>query len=91
MNKMRINIGAVNLTVEKYESEATIPELSVYLEDNETGLILQDIALIRQSIKDISANETYDNTVDCLVWADKDDEDYTHKFVISLTEEEWAE
>jgi hypothetical protein len=30
----------------------------------------------------------YNDVVDCLVWADSDDEDYTHKHIIGVYEED---
>lgn len=54
-------------------------ELNVYLTDSD-GKIIQDICLVRPS------ENTED--IECLVWSDEYDEDYSHKFIISQYEEE---
>jgi hypothetical protein len=81
MEKIVIDIGEVNLVVEKYDNA----ELCVYLEDKKTNCVTQDIVTVRQAIKD---DEPLHNTVDCLVWADESDENYTHKFTIPHLEED---
>ena len=89
MNKMSIDIGFANLTVEKYSNDSPFCEFSIYLADKELGAIHQDIALVRQAIND--KGHKISDTVECVVWSDCDNEDYTHKFVIDLykhTEEE---
>lgn len=56
------------------------PEFAVYIQD-EMGVILQDIALIREKVReDIDVDET---GTEVLVWSDESNEDYTHKFVIN--------
>lgn len=56
------------------------PEFAVYIQD-EMGVILQDIALIREKVReDINVDET---GTEVLVWSDESNEDYTHKFVIN--------
>lgn len=56
------------------------PEFAVYIQD-EMGVILQDIALIREKVReDINVDET---RTEVLVWSDESNEDYTHKFVIN--------
>lgn len=56
------------------------PEIAVYIQD-EMGVILQDIALIREKVReDIDVDET---GTEVLVWSDESNEDYTHKFVIN--------
>ena len=81
MTKLTMDIGFANLVVHKTE-EGLINEFSIHLEEKETGLIHQDIALVRASL-----NEDFKpipDSVDCLVWSNCDDEDYTHKFSIKL-------
>ena len=66
------------------------PALCVYIQDEE-DYIIQDICLVRphdeinQQTKEF---ETNNELVDCLVWGDSDDEDYTNKFVIGIHEKE---
>ena len=65
-------------------------ELNVYLTYSD-GKIIQDICLVRPHYDYICSKgefETDDNFVDCLVWGDSDDEDYTNKYVIGVYEEE---
>ena len=88
-NKLSLDIGSdnLNLTVEKADKHSPFQELHIYFEDKETGLVHQDIALVRQAIKEDSL-EKIPNKVDCLIWADSENEDYTHKFVINHWNEE---
>ena len=65
-------------------------EFNVYLTDRD-GKIIQDICLVRPHYDYIRSKgefETDNNFVDCLVWGDSDDEDYTNKYVIGVYEEE---
>ena len=56
-------------------------EFCIYVEKD--NVITQDIAIIRESITD-------NNKIQTLIYADKDDEDYTNSFNIDiLNEEEW--
>ena len=90
MNKMSIDIGFAELVVEKAADDSPFREFYIYLRDKESGLIHQDIALVRQAMNENTGQEISD-AVDCIVWSDCDTEDYTHKFVIDLykhTEEE---
>ena len=82
MTKLTMDIGFANLVVHKTEEGGVINEFSIHLEEKETGLIHQDIALVRAS-QDEDLQPIPDS-VDCLVWSNCDDEDYTHKFVIKL-------
>ena len=80
MEKIVIDIGEVNLVVEKYEGV----ELCVYLQDKITECVTQDIVTVRQAQCN---GELLKNAVDCLVWADETDEDYTDKFTITQFKE----
>ena len=66
------------------------PEMVVYIEDK-NNRIMQDVCLVRPHY-DINRKtmefETNNDFVDCLVWADSDDEDYTHEHVIGVYKEE---
>lgn len=89
--KLIIQLGDKKIVAEIYNNNGPEipPELCVYLED-EDGAIIQDICLVRPHydyIKKSSEFETDNNFVDCLVWGDSDDEDYTNKFVIGVHEE----
>ena len=75
MEKLVINMGDFNLVVEKYEGI----EFIVYLQDKKTDCITQDIITVRQAL---NGGELLGNAVECLVWTDDSNEDYTHRFII---------
>ena len=77
MEKLVIDMGGTNLVVEKYEGV----EFIVYFQDKKTDCITQDIVTVRQSLN--GNGELISNAVDCLVWADNNDENHTHKFCIN--------
>ncbi len=80
-NKIKIKLGDYNIVAEIYNYDSNHSELTVYLEDKE-GCVFQDIALIRPHTEEAcdSANE---QMIDCLVWGESQNEDYTNKYVIS--------
>lgn len=92
-NKLIIQLGNKNIVAEIYDNNGPEipPELCVFLEDKD-GRIIQDICLIRphydinNKTREFKTNNDY---VDCLVWSDSDDEDYTDKFVVGI--HEWEE
>ena len=90
-NKLYLNIGnGKNIVVEKLDWHDEFPnELAVYICD-ENNVVLQDICLVRQHYERNNVNECakVDDRIDCMVWADCEDEDYTHKFVIDQWKDE---
>ena len=90
-NKLIIPLGDKKIVAEINDNNLPeIPiELNVYLTDS-NGQIIQDICLVRAHYDYSSKGEfeTDNNFVDCLVWGDSDDEDYTNKYVIGVHEEE---
>lgn len=56
-------------------------EINIYLRSKKDRLIVQDIALVRKS-------ETSNDEIECLVWADELNEDFTHKFPIKVFKDE---
>lgn len=82
MKKIEIQLSNKHMLVAElceYGGEIP-PEFAVYIQD-EMGVILQDIALIREKVReDINVDET---GTEVLVWSDESNEDYTHKFVIN--------
>ena len=74
MEKIKVELGYANLTVEKCNGDYPNYELAVYLEDTKTGLAIQDIAIIRKALKGLD--------IECLIWTDQNDDDYTYKFNI---------
>ena len=92
-NKLTIQLGNNKIVAEIYNNNGPEipPELCVFLEDKD-GRIIQDICLVRPHY-DINSKtrefETNNDLVDCLVWGDSNDEDYTNKFVVGI--HEWEE
>ena len=76
MEIMKIDMNEFNLVVEKYDGK----EFIIYFQDKDNGCITQDLVAISQSFN--RNGEPVLNTIDCLVWADEDDENYTNKFSI---------
>ena len=88
MDKLTMDIGFANLVAVKSNESTIFQEFHIYLEDKVSGLVHQDIALVRTA-----ANEDFQqipDTVECLVWGDSENEDYTHKFAIKHFEEDGA-
>lgn len=90
-NKLVIPFGDKKIVAEINDWKDDMPkELVVYLCDKDDHII-QDICLVRPHYDYIRSKgefETDNNFVDCLVWGDSDDEDYTNKYVIGVYEEE---
>ena len=66
------------------------PELCVYICDKYNNWV-QDICLVRQTSEYGNPGETFKsdhNSVDCLVWSDPNNEDFTHDFTMGVYEEE---
>ena len=91
-NKLIIPFGEYKIVAEiddRNQPEIP-PEMVIYIADKDNRIV-QDICLVRphyyvehRTMKFI----TLDDVVDCLVWADSDDEDYTHEHVIGVYKEE---
>jgi len=80
--KMKLDLGFAALAVEVYNSDCPVPEIVVCLENND-GISIQDIAVIRQTVE----NEQPKEALECLVYSDELDENYTHKFSINRHKE----
>ena len=79
MNKLKIKLSDGNeIVVEINNHDGNHEEVCIYLEGPE---IVQDICLVRENDED-------NNIIECLVWADENDEDYTHNFDIKKYKEE---
>lgn len=89
-NKLVIPFGDYRIVAEIYNDDPNIPnELSVHIRDK-NNQIIQDICLVRPHYDYIRSKgefETNNDFVDCLVWGDSDDEDYTDKHVIGVYKE----
>lgn len=84
MNKLEIKLAnGHKLVAELCEYGSEIPpEMAIYIQD-EKGVALQDIVLVRAKEKEISIVDDVNVGAEVLVWADETDEDYTDKFQIN--------
>jgi hypothetical protein len=65
-------------------------EIYISLVDDE-GILLQDICMVREHFSYNSKNDEFeidDDLIDCKIWADSDNEDYTDEFIIGVYEDE---
>ena len=92
MNKIEIPIGENFIVAESYKADENFPnELTVYIR-NKNGVILQDICLIREHFEVKNYNFKMDeNSVDCLVWGESYNEDFTDDFRINIVGDENCE
>lgn len=84
MNKLEIKLANGHKIVAElcdYGHEIP-PEIVVCIQDEE-GVALQDIVLIRAKEKEISVVDDVNVGAEVLVWVDENSEDYTHKFRIN--------
>ena len=90
-NKLEIKFGDKKIVAEINDwSDGGTNELTVYLCDKDNRII-QDICLVRPHYevnRKTYEFETNNDFIDCLIWGDSDEEDYTHKFVIGVYEED---
>ena len=90
-NKIEMPIGNGKTIVAEYLNwhDEFPNELAVYICD-EDNVVLQDICLVRQHYEHDRENggTKIDNRIDCMVYSDCGNEDYTHKFVIDQWEDE---
>lgn len=89
--RLEIPFGDYKIVAEIYDDGPEIPpEMTVRI-CNENDVIVQDVCLVRPHYefnKKTMEFETDNDFIDCLVWADSDDEDYTHKHVVAIYKEE---
>ena len=90
-NKLELPIGDKKLVVWINDWQDNMPkDICVYVEDN-NGVIIQDICVVREHYHFNPKKECFEidsNMIDCMVWSDNDNEDYTHKFTIGVVNEE---
>lgn len=88
---IEMKIGDKKIVAEIISWKNGIPgELYVYLRDN-NDVIIQDICMVREHYyynPQTEEFETNEEFIDCKVWADSNDEDYTNEFVIGVYDEE---
>lgn len=76
------------LVVEKYRADKDFPEeIGIFIKDK-YGIIVQDICLVRPHYEYNNQIDISNTLIDCLVWSDQYNEDYTHKFIIPQYQEE---
>lgn len=90
--KLDIIFGDYKIVAEIYDggTPEIPPEMVVCICDN-NNTIVQDVCLVRPHYeinRKTMEFETNNDYVDCLVWADSNDEDYTHKHIIAIHKEE---
>lgn len=92
MKRVEIPFGENKIVAEVYDRDCPVfpAEISIHLQDKD-NVVLQDICLVRPHYSFEQTGETpkiYNDLVDCLVWGDANNEDYTKKYVIDVYEEE---
>lgn len=85
MKKLSVGLGSMNLVAEIYDSDHPVQEIVICLEEKESGAMIQNIAIIRQAIGENTKVPL--NTVECLVYADSTDENFTDKFIIDFAKD----
>ena len=84
-NKISIKLNNVReIVAELYDYDGEHPEITVYIREN--GLIYQDICLVRPHEGNNMVQER--DAVDCLVWGNPNNEDFTDEYFIPVYEEE---
>lgn len=87
MEKIKIDLGFAILVAEKGTDES-YHEIFISLEDKD-GVFIQDLAIVGQKYHYTDdAEVVQDKGINVMVYADKDNEDYTNKFEIGIYEEE---
>ena len=79
--KIKIDLGIASLVVEAGNDQ--MKEVYVGLEDS-NGAWFQDLTVIGQKYHVDGENIAYDEGIRVRVFADKDNEDYTHSFDIDI-------
>ena len=79
--KIKIDLGFASLVVEAGNDQ--MKEVYVGLEDS-NGACFQDLTVIGQKFHVDGENIAYDEGIRVRVFADKDNEDYTHSFDIDI-------
>lgn len=86
MERMEMDLGFATLVVER-GADKDYKEIFIGLEDKD-GMWIQDIAVIGQKYHyDEDCEVVHDKGINVLVYADANNEDYTHEFKIDIYEE----
>lgn len=87
MDKIKIDLGFATLVAEK-GTDKNYCEIFIGLEDK-NGCWLQDLAIVGQKYHYTNGTEVMqDKGIDIRVYADKDNEDYTHHFEVGVHDED---
>lgn len=90
-NKVEVKIGDKKLVAFINDWEDGMPkEIFISIVDS-NGRCAQDVCMVREHYhynKNNGEFEIDSNLIDCRVWADSDNEDYTDEFCIGVYEEE---
>ena len=95
MNRFEIPCeNGITLVAERNPDPLYDREIYLFLMDTNTKEVTQGIAIVRQAFKTKNTNhvlDDYDQTqwtdkFEVLVYSDKDNEDYTHRFLIDRYE-----
>lgn len=90
-NKIELPIGNKKLIAFVNDWEDEMPnEIFISIAD-ENDRIVQDICMVREHYHYTQKNGEFEidsSLIDCKVWADSDNEDYTNEFCIGIYEEE---
>ena len=85
--KIEIQLGENKIVAEIYDADCLEfpPEIFICLKDKD-DVIIQDVCMVRPhyTIGDKYKATVDNNSVQCIVWADHEDEDYTHKHIIEV-------
>ena len=89
-NKIKVDMGTHWLVCEVNPDPFFNKEIMCYLEEKETGVITQDIAIVRPHyyFKDDDSPTWDTDVVNVLVYGDNQNEDYTDDFYIDVYKEE---
>ena len=90
-NKIEIPIGDKKLVVSINDWKDELPkEIFISIVDK-NNRVIQDICMVREHYHYSPKSEDFEidsSFIDCKVWADSDNEDYTDEFCIGVYEEE---
>ena len=89
MNEIKIPLDEGKFLVAERDNESPFNrEIYLSIKDKD-GIVLQDLAIVRNAftINETDQIEWLPHLFEIMVYADKDNEDYTNKFVIAEHEE----
>lgn len=87
--KIVIELASGNeLVAEAFDDKSGFPvPISVFIQEKETGVVLQDIAQISNNYSFIGDNcVPIQGEIRCLVWEDNNSEDWSKKLIITEVE-----